>query len=96
MCALLVEMLDFMSNSTLLTSCFKSVSFAFLASHDLQEPLNTIVSFSEILQSEEKLSMDGQEYLGIIKDSSSRLKGLINDLLAYSSIGRQSEAKSVG
>ncbi len=60
--------------------------FAFVASHDLQEPLRKLRQCSEFLQndSDNELSDDSQYYLGVICRSSSRMSKLIGDLLAYS------------
>ena len=62
--------------------------FAYVASHDLQEPLNTISSFVELIESEHKFDGELAECLGFIKESSARLTNLISDLLQHSRIGR--------
>jgi len=70
--------------------------FAYIASHDLQEPLRSISNFSNLLS--EKLSANPdtrvQEYIGYIKGGSSRMSNLIFDLLEYSRIGKDA-TKSV-
>jgi PAS domain S-box-containing protein len=62
--------------------------FAFVTSHDLQEPLRTITAYAQLLarHSEGKLDADGQEYLTFIVDGATRMQYLINDLLAFSRI----------
>lgn len=61
-------------------------SFAFISSHDLQEPLRKIQAFSDrILTNEyENLSIKGKYYFERIQSSASYMQALINDLLAYS------------
>jgi light-regulated signal transduction histidine kinase (bacteriophytochrome) len=60
--------------------------FAYVASHDLQEPLRKMRTFSNILQTREKanLTHEGQEMLDRIDVFGSRLQKLIEDLLTYS------------
>ncbi len=60
--------------------------FAHVASHDLQEPLRKILTFSMWLQNhhKEELSIEAKTYLNKIEDASSRMKILIQDLLDYS------------
>jgi len=64
--------------------------FAFVCSHDLQEPLRMVRSFSEKLQDHliEQLNDDakGQKYFDFVIDGASRAQTLITDILAYSSI----------
>ncbi|WP_308425325.1 CHASE domain-containing protein [Deinococcus arenae] len=66
-------------------------AFSYSVSHDLRTPLRHIVGFGELLAKEtgEGLSPKGQRYLTVIKDSASRMSQLIDDLLAFSRMGRQ-------
>ena len=67
--------------------------FAYVASHDLQEPLRTTSSFVELLQKDYKGKLDAKadKYLTFISQASDRMKVLIHDLLEYSRIGRKKE-----
>jgi signal transduction histidine kinase/ligand-binding sensor domain-containing protein len=71
--------------------------FAYVASHDLQEPLRTTSSFVELIQKQYKGQLDekADKYLSFIAQSSDRMKVLIKDLLDYSRIGRKKELKEV-
>ena len=64
--------------------------FAYLASHDLQEPLRIISSYCELLQTRysEKLDDEGIQFLEFAVDGSDRMRSLIDDLLRYSRVGR--------
>lgn len=65
--------------------------FAYLASHDLQEPLKTSSGLAQLLkrQYQGKLDDKADQYLSFIVDSTVRMKKLIQDLLDYSRIGYQ-------
>jgi two-component system CheB/CheR fusion protein len=64
--------------------------FAFAASHDLQEPLRTITSFLELLQSENqgKLGAKADEQIQHITTAATRMRQLVLDLLGYSQTAR--------
>ncbi len=65
--------------------------FAYIASHDLQEPLRKVLTFSDRLNEKYQGLLDetGQDYLNRMRNATIRMQTLIADLLAYSRIGTQ-------
>jgi len=66
--------------------------FAYIASHDLQEPLRKIIAFGNLLK-EKGVSLDqeSKDYIERMKKASERMQRLIEDLLTYSRLGRGSQ-----
>lgn len=62
--------------------------FAYVASHDMQEPLRMISSFSQLIDKEyqSKLDASGHEYLDFIKNAALRMKHMVSDLLEYARV----------
>lgn len=71
--------------------------FAYIASHDLQEPLNTITSLIDIVRDDYDDALDdtGKQSLAFIQESSTRMRSLINALLQHSRLGSMASTSQV-
>ena len=67
-------------------------NFAYIASHDLQEPLRKIQAFGNLLEDEYgAIINEGKAYLNRIRDAAGRMRALIDDLLIYSRVATQGQ-----
>ncbi len=71
--------------------------FAFVASHDLQQPLRSISNFTSLLEQkiEDAADEDAKQYMNFIKGGATRMSSLISDLLEYSRIGKEMKKEKI-
>jgi PAS domain S-box-containing protein len=81
------------ANFRLIHSNEELAQFAYIASHDLQEPLRKISTFAELLEDKVQNNLDekSRTYLAKIKNATARMSKLIRDILTYSAVSKNEE-----